>query len=1081
MKAVFLFELSRQLRKPFTYIMWLLLFVQAIYYVFHAGEFFVTDGAPYNSPVMLYTLLAGVGYVSFVVYAILGAQVLNKDLEYKTAALLYTSSVSESGYFWGNFLAVFSTLLIIMSGHLLGTFGFQYMGLVPPDRLMELPFSVIWEGIFVMFLPNVFFMFILSFSLATITKKNVGAYMAMVIAMMLMIFGDTNAHQVPFLTLFDLAGFSELHRQIDLMNTEAKINYRFSYDDMLFWNRLFWLGVSSLLLFISRKKFTFKKYIYTGKRKSKFTKDDTIQTATPTMQQPSVAQQFRWTDMWGMARMHFFNEVRSVRFYIFSGMIMLLYILYVLIYQQQYYSASPTLPTTVYILNTISPLIVFVYLYFLVITTELLFKDRTQQFWQISDALPVSTTRYIAAKVLAMAGVALLTASLFIMIGLIIQTAKGYYNYELVVYFRNLLGYRFPLMCLFVLLPVLFAAITNNRYLTHVLNLVFIFSTFIFHELEIFEQQKFLYSFTPLGSSTTAMNGTGIFSNATTWFVLYWISLTIAAILLVFPLLQRGTLLSAKQNLFRYSKKWNGRLVFGFAACLLIFVCSAWVVYDNINVRNAYQSKDAENRDAAAYEKKYKQFEYSLQPKLVGYQAALDLYPDTRKATCKAELLLVNKTESAIDSLHVEWMDFAEVKSLQSNSHSLKAIQENAEFRHTIYSISPALLPGDSITIQYEALLQYSGFTNHDPQPALAYNGSFLHKEIFPFFGYNRERELKENRHRVELGLEKLNNRLPAIDDRKATGNSYASPDADRISGTMTVSTNKDQVIVTSGTLLSEKEENDRRYYSYQIENGLYDFYVLSARYAVHKQPLPVKGRSITVEIYYHPADSRNIDFITAVTEKTLQFLQDQLGSYPFDVIRIAEKPAYDEDLIAFGNVLVLPDNHVWNADARKVEDMDYAGFAITKLMATQYWQQGNYSAVQGYPLFTNSLPDYYALRFLQTQTDSTAFAKHLEKRKQNYFKSRALEANAEPALIAADDEADYVFNEKGGYAFYQLAQKWNQSSLDTVLHSWYQESLTAPQKLNAIDFSKKLEAVLPDSVQPYFIKAFKETGELFK
>ncbi len=1081
MKAVFLFELSRQLRKPFTYIMWLLLFVQAIYYVFHAGEFFVTDGAPYNSPVMLYTLLAGVSYVSFVVYAILGAQVLNKDLEYKTATLLYTSSVSESGYFWGNFLAVFTTLLIIMSGHLLGTFGFQYMGLVPADRLMELPLSVIWEGLFVMFLPNVFFMFILSFSLATITKKNAGAYISMVIAMMLMIFGDTNAHQVPFLTLFDLAGFSELHRQIDLMNTEAKINYRFSYDDMLFWNRLFWIAISVLLLFMSRKKFTFKKYIYSGKRRSKFTTDENPKSATPAMRQPSVAQQFRRTDVWGMARMHFLNEVRSVRFFIFSGMIMLLYILYILIYQQQYYSASPTLPTTVYILNTISPLIVFVYLYFLVITTELLFKDRTQQFWQISDALPVSTTRYIAAKVLAMAGVALLTAILFMAIGMAIQTAKGYYNFEPAVYIRNLLAYRFPLMCLFVLLPVLFAAITNNRYLTHVLNLVFIFSTFIFHELEIFEQQRFLYSFTPLGSSTTAMNGMGIFSNATTWFAMYWISITLTGILIAFPLLQRGTLLSGKQNLLRYGKKWNGKSVLGLTACLVIFVCSACVVYDNVNVQNAYQSKDTENQEAAEYEKKYKQFEYSPQPKIVHYHTTLDLYPDARKATCKAEMALVNKTEYPIDSLHVEWMDFAEMEPLQSNNRSLKSIMEDAEFRHTIYSISPALQPGDSITIQYEAILQYSGFTNHDPQPALAYNGSFLPKEILPFFGYNRERPLKENRYRAERGLPKLNNRLPAADDAKASVNSYISPDADRVSGTLNVSTNIDQVIVTSGTLLSEKEENNRRHYRYQIENGLYDFYVLSARYAVHKQPLQTKGKPLSLEIYYHPADSSNIGYMTEVTEKALQFLQYHLGTYPFDLIRIAEKPAYDEELIAFGNVLVLPDNHVWNADARKVEDMDYAAFALAKLIAMQYWQQGNYSAVQGYALFTNSLPDYYALSFLRTQTDSASFVKHLEKRKQNYFKRRALEANAEPALFSVDDEADYVYNEKGGYAFYQLATQWQPLHLNTLLGAWYLESLSAAQKLNTNDFSEKLEAVLPDTLHAYFNLAFKQTEEIFR
>ncbi|RZK63567.1 MAG: hypothetical protein EOO85_31040, partial [Pedobacter sp.] len=234
MKEVFRFELSRQLKKPFVYIMWVFLFAQALYYVLNAGEFILTDGAPYNSPIMLFTLLAGIGYVSYVVYAVLGTQVLNNDLEYKTASYIYTSSVSESSFFWGRFLGILTTVAIIMLGHLLGVFLFEYTGIVPEDRLMDTPAIVILEGICFMFIPNMFFMFVLSFALATITKKSIGAYLSVIVMMMLMIVAETNMQNLPWITMIDIAGFAELHRQLGLMDNLAKINYRFTFNDFLF-------------------------------------------------------------------------------------------------------------------------------------------------------------------------------------------------------------------------------------------------------------------------------------------------------------------------------------------------------------------------------------------------------------------------------------------------------------------------------------------------------------------------------------------------------------------------------------------------------------------------------------------------------------------------------------------------------------------------------------------------------------------------------------------------------------------------------------------------------------------------------
>ncbi|WP_031529658.1 hypothetical protein [Dyadobacter crusticola] len=209
-------------------------------------------------------------------------------------------------------------------------------------------------------------------------------------------------------------------------------------------------------------------------------------------------------------------------------------------------------------------------------------------------------------------------------------------------------------------------------------------------------------------------------------------------------------------------------------------------------------------------------------------------------------------------------------------------------------------------------------------------------------------------------------------------------------------------------------------------------------------------------------------------------FLRGILGDYPYESIRIAERPKYDQDLFAFGNVLVLPENHGWIADISRKQDLDYLRYVTARLIAEQYMQQANLSKTQGYPLITKSIPAYLALLQLKAFYGVGSLEKHLEKSHDTYLKGRAEEPNQEPVLLKADEEASYVSEQKGGYILYRLSQLIGEKKVNEAISSFLSEARASPTTVNAGLFYQKLQAVT-DSKHQAFLKSGFQGLEIYK
>lgn len=1080
-RTIYNFELRQQFKRPFTWLFMLLMFAQGVYYMRHSGEYFSADKTYANAPAIMYTVLAGIGYISFILTAMLGGGALTKDLDYRTSSLLYTTQAGQTAFFWGRYTGAFSVLLAYNLAYLLGIIAYSFL---PVANLGPLSLAALSRAVLLILLPNTFILFTLCFTVTIFTRSAKSAYAIVLTAMLFMIFGVSMYEANQQVVLMDPTCFAVLENQLKHLSPQEKNVYAPEFSGLLFYNRLIWMAVALAALSWAFKRFSFKRFSIhiEGEKKKTQEAENVLSVKQPSFSEKALPYTDRvfslfedWKMTFSLSWLEFKSVTRPFGFKIFLSILLIFYVFYVAIWQQQYYSAAPTLPVTIEVTGVTLPLSFYFLMFIIINTTELLFKNQTSGFWTISDALPVSSWVGVLSKVIAMLGVGILLSGFLLLLGVLVQMGKGYYNFELGIYLNDLFIRWLPKYLVYILLVVFFAGLTGNRYATHGLSIVFLVVSIILHEIDVIEQNRLNYMFSPGSGKNTDMNGNGIFSAAHAWYMSYWTGLAVALFSIGLWVWQRGMPKSLGK---RFAKRSiSPVLIVLFIAGISVFFFCGTKIYQTVNIDNKFQTQDEQRAEQALYEKTYKRYEGYAQPLIRNLKLDLDLFPNDRKLVYHAELTMKNTSEMPIDTLHVEWKDFSEIDKIAIKGYDLKLVSKDEVLRHTIYKLSKPVGQQDSVVVNISGSMHYSGFTNSEPQHELTFNGTFLSNDIIPFFGYNDDRELKANKYRAEYGLERLTSRLPVPEGMAQVLGSFASSQADRIHYVLNVSTIENQTVVAPGILQKQWKENGRNHFRFISEGKqLFDFYILSAAYAVKKQEF----NGIDITAYYHPGHGYNVDDMIKSAGEAVGFLSTTLGDYPYKNIRIAERPRYDEDLFAYGNVLVLPENHGWIADIRRKEDLDYLRYITARLIAKQYTQQANLSGTQGYPLITESIPGYLALLQLKAFYGAASLQKHLEKNHDTYLKGRADEPNEEPVLLRADEEAGYVSQQKGSYILYRLSQLIGEKKVNDAIRSFLADASASPEKTSAGLFYQKLKAVTTSRHQAFLKSAF-EGHTIFK
>ncbi len=1071
LKSIYNFEIYLHLKRPFIWAVCLLMFLQGIFYMRHSGEFYANGETYANASAIFFTVFAGIGYVGFIVTAILAGTVITKDLQYRFSSILFTTSASESGYFWGRYSAGFMIMLGLNFFYLLGAFSYSFL---PVKNLGPIDFPALLAAVLYILIPNTFILYTFCFSAAALSRNVKSSYLASMFIMLFMIFAVSMYEVNRAVALYDPTSFGVLLDELTHMSPTEKNTYMPSVTNNLMWNRLGWIFLAGITLFISRKNFSFKQFSK-GVAGKKQIKDENLPQHTKSAMayaakgfKPQFSLRLNWKNVFSLSLTEFKSVVAPVGFRIFLGLLLIIYICYIAVWQQQYYSAAPTLPVTVEVVNITIALSFYFQLFIIINTVELLFRNRTSEFWKIADALPIPSWVTILSKVNAMILVSIVLSLCLIIFGMGVQAAKGYYHFEPVVYFKEVIMRWLPKYVEYILLCVAVAGIWGNKYLAHGITMLVLIFTVILHEIGVLEQHRFAFTFSPGALKYTDMNGSSFFGAANLWYGIYWIAfgLVFAFIgLLVWP---RG-LVAPLTKRFRFQGNTFVTLAVLLLISMSIFVYASLYIYRTVNVENQFSSKQEDRKLDAVYEKTYKKYEYSPQPQIRHIDFMMNITPDNRTMNYTATIKLYNPYPTAIDTLHIEWMDFLNIENIVIQGNALKLIAKDEELRHAIYKIEKPIQTGSSVHLKVKAGKHYQGFTNDDPQLDIAFNGSFMDAKFLPFIGYDSRRELADNKYREEYGLKKMISELPKVGNEQGNRFLFASTQSQQFTYNCTISVSQKQQIVMPGVLVKTWQKNGKNYYRFKSEKPLpFQINILSAVYASQKQNVSIKKKNIAVEIYYHPGHPYNIEILLQSAKEALLFLYEQLGEYPYQKLLIAERPRYDENLFVSGNLMALPENHGWIADINRKEDQDYLRYVTTQLIAEQYFQRGYFARVQGFPFLTKSIPGYLALVQMDKFYGETSVKKFLKNNHDKYLAGRAVSGIKEQPVLFCDENQDYIYNRKGIELLHKTGKEIGAENLLNYITTFYRQAIQPGSKLSAMDWYEGLQTKVDNNKRDF-------------
>jgi ABC-2 type transport system permease protein len=109
-------------------------------------------------------------------------------------------------------------------------------------------------------------------------------------------------------------------------------------------------------------------------------------------------------------------------------------------------------------------------------------------------------------------------------------------------------------------------------------------------------------------------------------------------------------------------------------------------------VLNTILSEDDRDRLSVDYEKTYKKYDKLPQPRIIDLKYAIDLYPERRAATMRADTIIQNKTASRSPCLHLNYADPDYRTEVQIDGAKLK--QDDQRLQYRIYEFRSAHAAG---------------------------------------------------------------------------------------------------------------------------------------------------------------------------------------------------------------------------------------------------------------------------------------------------------------------------------------------------------------------------------------------------
>lgn len=1077
--AITRFELRYHLRQPLFYILTALFFLLTFSAV--TSDAVVIGGAVgnvnRNAPFVIMQFLLVMSVFGVLTTTAFVANAVHRDFELGTDALFFSSPIRTWQYLTGRFLGSFVVGVMVYLGVVLAIMLGSLMPWIDKERLGPFALKPYLFSLFMIVVPTLFLIGAIFFSVAALTRSMMATYSSVVA--FFVAYGISralmrdieNERLVSVLDPFGVSSFFLATRYWTVFQKNTQI---LPLDGPFLLNRLLWISAGLLILGVTLWKFDPTKAARRSRRKK--TSTDDPQALEPvsrvSFSLPHVSQLFGGA---ASLRQYLATTWMETKAVLKSIPFIIIVLLGVFNIWGNSVAVGRLFGTPLYPVTTIMVQVInnafglFAVIIAAFYAGDLVFRERTLKLNEVTDAMPVPTWVMWSAKLTALVVIGVISIVVAMLTTVIIQTAKGFYNYQPSVYAKGLILEIAPIVLLLAGLAFVLQIFLNNKYLGFFGMLLYVVLDSALPALNL---EHHLYSFasTPPGDYSD-MNGWGHFVVPRLAFFAYW-TLFIATLVVIGHLFWvRGTDSALRQRFHAARARLTKPALAALALSFVAFVATGCYIYYNTNVLNEYRTTKDNERRQAEVEKKYKKYQGLPQPRITAVRADVDIYPERRAIDVRGVYTLVNKTGRPISELHVTYN--SDLPTVDVTIPNAKIRSDDKESGYRIYTVTPPLPPGATIPMTFHVAYAARGFVNGRSNTNVVENGTFINNfAYFPHLGYSDNVELQDRNKRRKYGLKPIERMKPQTDLR-ARMNNEISAEADWIDLDTTVSTSLDQIALAPGYLQRTWTANGRRYFHYKTTSPILAFWsYLSARYAVKRDVWAFSPQSgekalVPIEIYYDPKHPYNVDRMIYAVKKSLDYFTRNFSPYQHKQVRILEFPRYATFAQSFPNTIPFSEGIGFIADLRDKEQIDYVFYVTSHEVAHQWWaHQVIGGDVQGATMLVETMAQYSALMVMEKEYGREKMQKFLRYELDRYLRDRGSELVAEMPLSQVENQG-YIHYRKGSLVMYALRDYIGEEKVNAALRKLIRDyAFSGPPYTTAGELVRYFREVTPPEYQ---------------
>nr|WP_295929526.1 M1 family aminopeptidase [uncultured Dyadobacter sp.] len=982
----------------------------------------------HNAPYVIQMILCLLSLFGIFTITLACASVVLRDGHYQMEPLVFATGIRKQTYFLvrltGLLIAMTTVLILALAGVGLAmpTISSEHLG---PFRISHFLYPLLVFGI-----PNIVFCSAILLVAALLTRHARFVYAAGVLTFILyfvasilgnspIMAGATLKPGGPgYLSiLIDPFGFTAFFGETRSWSTAMRNSSLFPLSAPFLLNRLLWLGISVMLLYLSFLRFKFEVSGEKSIGKANAEKGvirthafySPVQTETNTLSYTFAT----WFSQWQLDARSVFSQVlwwMTMALWVFFNALELFENLSNGIYGIRSHVTTGVIAEQLLAMRPALLLIVFY-------AAELVHRERTFGMQALISPTPVRSGVIFLSKLAVLITLILSLITVHIATGAAVQGFAGAHPFQWGIYLSLYYYCGMPLV-LFAVLVIFIQTIFSNKYLGMFVSGLLI-AIFIFGRRLGMESYLFRFAITP-GMRYSDFNGWGTPGVAFHGYMCYWLLLACA---LVLAGMHARTPSGHDTRLARIRASlsgWNSLSFVAFAMCLVLFAGTGMYIQSQTTSTASERTGMASESWQVAYERKYKSIENVAQPVIKAIRLRTDLFPEENRYTVRGSYLLRNEsTEAIIRLLPGLGPDVNTVRFEIPNAH---AAASDKPFGRYAYDLQKPLMPGDTIRLEFAMQVTRPVFAPFNSEHSIVTNGTYIELEKFvPHLGYRSDFEIHDKATRQK-------NSLPERTIRTTTDHDYHFIDFENL-----ITTAADQYAVSPGTLLSTKRNGGRRYFHYRSSKPMRPMFALaSARYRITEQ----RYQGVTFRVCHQPGHGANVPAMMQAMQDAAGYGHAHWDRYPLPELTLAEIPQYPGSATAYPGVIFSQEKINFMGDFSDSRRFNHT-YATTAHETAHQWWANRLSPVYGPgdALLTESLAKYTEAVVAEKRFGKMLLQQYLHTDNQLYFAFRGAAGTRELPLVQTYDQP-FVHYQKGGLALYNLKEMLGETHVNQALQT---------------------------------------------